>query len=126
MLGFSLLYDTRNGTAPMTFRIGSCIATIQTPRGILASPGYPVGYPNDIQCKYNIFLPPMSKINITFSSFDIHCGDEVELWDGHLANSTKMASFCGNGSTIPPYLLTSQNHLIIRYKAVKVQLFPDR
>ena len=52
---------------------------------------------------------------MTFEEFDIHCGDAIEMWDGSSEDSPKMASFCGNGSVIPPYLLTSQNHLKIRY-----------
>ena len=52
---------------------------------------------------------------MTFEEFDIHCGDAIEMWDGSSEDSPKMASFCGNGSVIPPHLLTSQNHLKIRY-----------
>ena len=115
MLGFSLSYDTHIETAPMTFRIGSCGGTIKTLQGILTSPSYPDSYPNDIECIYNISLPSMLKINMTFSSFDTLCGDKVEIWDGNSNISPKMAAFCGNGSIIPPYLVTSQNHLIIRY-----------
>ena len=99
----------------MSFRIGSCGGTIETPRGVLTSPSYPDSYSNDAECIYFISLPLMAKINMTFSSFDILCEDNLEVWDGNSDISPKMATFCGNGNVIPPFLVTSQNHLRIRY-----------
>ena len=115
VLGFSASYDTHIEPAPMTFRIGSCGGKIISQRGILTSPSHPDSYPNDAECIYEISLPAMAKINMTFSCFDTFCGDNVEIWDGNSDNSPKMATFCGNGSVIPPFLVTSQNHLRVRY-----------
>lgn len=98
----------------MTFRIGSCGGSVITPQGLLTSPSYPDSYPNDAECIYTISRPEMTYINITFEGFDTLCGDNLEMWDGDSMNSPKMASFCGNGTVKPSYLLTSQNHLIMR------------
>ena len=119
--GFGVSYETRNEQASWSFRLGSCGGNVTTPRGLLTSPSYPNNYLNDVECNYLISLPNGSYINITFEEFDIHCGDTLELWDGSSDDSPKMASFCGNGTVIPPYLLTSQNHLRIRYSLQNLQ-----
>ena len=113
--GFGVSYEARKDLSSWSFRIGSCGGNVTTPRGLLTSPSYPENYPNDIQCDYLISIKYRSYINITIQEFDIDCGDTIELWDGSSDDSPKMASFSGNGSDIPPYLLTSQNHLRIRY-----------
>ena len=100
--------------ASWSFRIGSCGGKIITPQGLLTSPYFPFNYPNDVECSYIISRPTRTFINLTISYFDTLCGDNLEMWDGIDENSPKMASFCGNGDVIPPYLLTSTNNLKIR------------
>ena len=113
-IGFRVSFDTHNGQPPWSIRLGSCGGTITTQHGLLTSPSYPENYPNDVECIYTILRPKNTYINITISSFDIICEDNLEMWDGDSQNSPKMASFCGNDGIIPPYLLTSQNNLRIR------------
>ena len=113
-IGFSVSYDTHNGQSPWSFRLGSCGGTVTTQHGLLTSPSYPDNYPNDVECIYTISRPNNTYINITISGFDTICEDNFEMWDGNSENSRKMATFCGSDGRIPPYLVTSQNHLRIR------------
>ena len=115
-IGFSVSYHTINEPALWSLRFGSCGGNVTTPHGILTSPSFPSNYQNDIECNYMISQQNGTFINITFhDGFNISCGDYIEMWDGDSTDSTKMAKVCGNGDVFPPYLLTSQNHLKIRY-----------
>ncbi|XP_046546477.1 CUB and sushi domain-containing protein 3-like isoform X2 [Haliotis rubra] len=69
----------------------------------LTSPGYPLGYPNNLQSKWEIVGPEFSKIKVTVLSTDIDrqdgCeGDYVEVLDGSTTNwgVASLGSFCFN------------------------------
>ena len=121
-MGFTVFYVTQKSLPKWSFRLGACGGTITTPQGILTSPSYPDNYSNDVECIYTISRPNMTYINLTISYFDTHCTDNLEMRDGRFESSPKMASFCGDGNVIPPYLLTSKNHLRIRYIMVSALL----
>ena len=86
--------------------------------GVLASPSHPNPYPDLAGCVYLITQPNGSYVNISFLSMDIDCqgtpSDYIEMRDGNSEDSQLIARLCGNGSNIPNFIQTSQNHLRIR------------
>ena len=88
--------------------------------GLLTSPLHPHAYPPMVDCIYLISRPNGSFINLTMFSMDIACqeigsSDFIEIRDGNLEDSPLMGKFCGNGSTMPAFMQTTQNFMRIRF-----------
>ena len=98
--------------------ITSCGGTFSDASGVLSSPSYPNPYPDQTDCVYLISQPNGTYVNISFLSMDVNCqgtpSDYIEMRDGKSADSPLMARFCGDGSNIPDFMQTTQNHLRIR------------
>ena len=119
MLGFMIGYES--DTVGETVRFDGCGGNFTTKRGILTSPTFPDTYPGDQDCTYSISAPVFgSYVNISFLTIDIHCedisleSDYIELRDGSSEDSPLMGRFCGNGSNVPAFIQTTQNHMRIR------------
>ena len=82
--------------------------------GILSSPSHPNSYPQSANCIYLISQPNGAYVNISFIIMDIYCPDYIEMRDGNYEDSPLMGRFCGNGSNVPPFIQTTQNHMWIR------------
>ena len=115
--GFKLEYNTVEEGG--TYLLGACGGNFSTPHGLLTSPSYPTNYPDLANCTYVVTLPPERYIKLTIYKIDIHCPspelDYLEMRDGNSEDSPLMVRFCGNGTHIPAYLVTSQNSLWMRY-----------
>ena len=57
---------------------------------------------------------------------DINCegisSDYIEMSDGYSMDSPLMARFCGNGSNVPDFMQTSQNHMRIRWNLMQYEI----
>ena len=88
---------------------------------VLTSPFYPNQYPELSDCVYVISQPNGTYITISFLSVDINCdgltlptSDYIEMRDGNSEGSPLLARICGNGSDVPNFMQTTQNHLRVR------------
>lgn len=52
-----------------------CGATFNTPNGDIQSPGYPIRYPHNADCEWNITVAEFHTVKITFKDFDIEDQD---------------------------------------------------
>ena len=88
-------------------------------RGTLSLPSYQDPSPGQAGCIYLISQPKRTFVNISYLSMDIDCqgtpSDYIEMRDGNSKESPFMRRYCGNGSSIPDFIQTTQNHLRIRY-----------
>ena len=112
--GFQLEYST---IALFT----DCGGDYTNESGILTSPSYPNPYPRMADCVYLISQPNGTYVNISFISMDVNCQerystgpDYIEMRDGNSEDSPVMGIFCGDGSNVPAFMQTTQNHLRIR------------
>ena len=105
--GFFIQYKTLK---PSTF----CGGNYTHASGILSSPSFPNSYPQLANCIYLISQPYGSYVNISFMIMDIVCPDYIEMRDGNSEDSPLMGRFCGNGSNVPAFMQTTQNHMWIR------------
>ena len=96
----------------------ACGGNFSNASGVLSSFSYPNPYPDLADCVYIISQPNGTYVNISFLSMDIDCqgtpSDYIEMRDGYSGDSPPMARFCGNGSNVPDFMQTSQNHMRIR------------
>ena len=96
----------------------ACGGTYSNGTGIMSSPSYPNQYPELAGCVYLISQPIGTYVNISFISLDIDCkgtpSDYIEMRDGYSDGSPVMGRFCGNGSNVPAFMQTTQNHLRLR------------
>ena len=95
-----------------------CGGTYSNASGILSSPSFPNQYPELADCVYLISQPNGTYVNISFVSMDIDCqgipSDYIEMRDGNTQESPLMGRFCGDGSNVPEFMQTTQNHLRLR------------
>ena len=98
----------------------ACGGNYSNASGILSSPSYPNAYPEAADCVYLISLPTGTYVNISFLVMDVDCqgtpSDYIEIRDGDSEGSPLIGSFCGNSSSIPAFLQSTQNHLRIRWE----------
>ena len=111
--GFNLQFNAYDFTCGSKSYNGSGVLTFPLQR-------YP--YPA-ADCVYVISQPNGTYVNISFINIDIDCQgrpfDYLEIRDGDLEDSPLMARFCGNGRNIPSSMLTTQNHMRIRWRKEK-------
>ena len=116
MLGFMIQYDT--DIEGETIRFG-CGGNFTTEKVILTSPSFTYNYPEDQNCIYTISVPADRLIDITFSTLDIKCNEDVgsdfiEIRDGSTENSPLMTKECSDGNRIPTTMQSTQNFLWIK------------
>ena len=103
--------------------ITACGGNFSNLIGVLTSPSHPNAYPELVGCTYLISQPNGTYVNISFNIMDIDCqatpSDFIEMRDGNSEESPLIGRYCGNGSNIPGFIQTTQNHLRIRYKIKK-------
>ena len=98
----------------------SCGGNFSNASGTLTSPLHPESYPDRALCTYIISQPEGTYINVSLISMDIKCVDNIptsdfiEVRDGMSEESPLMGRFCGNGSSFPLLMQTTQNYLRIR------------
>ena len=108
-----------------------CGGTYSNASGVLSSPSFPNQYPEWADCVYLISQPNGTYVNISFPTMDIDCqevltsegltSDFIEMRDGSSQDSPLMGMFCGNGSNVPDFMQTTQNHLRIRWEKEALQ-----
>ena len=130
--GFNISYQFINETN-WSFNSGSCGGVLNSQNGIITSPSFPSNYPPAKDCVYDVSVASGQYVYLTFTIMDVHCTDSgiydaspgydyLEFRDGELANSPLIGKFCGNVSSVPKYIQTTQNHLRIRLDADKLNL----
>ena len=114
-LGFQIEYNALDD-------ISTCGGNYTNASGLLTSPSYPNPYAHNADCLYIISLPDITHVNISVINMDVECkasfstSDYLEMWDGDgiSNNSMKIGAWCGNGSSIPAFVLLTQNLLTMR------------
>jgi len=102
----------------------SCGGSFSNFSGILTSPSHPNQYPELADCVYLITQPNGTYVNISFLNIEIDCqevltsegftSDYIEMREGNSEDSPLMGRICGNGSNVPAFMQTTQNHMRIR------------
>ena len=111
--GFQLEYSTME-------LFTDCGGNYTNANGVLTSPSYPNPYPRLADCIYLISQPIGTYVNISFITMDVNCqkrystSDYIEMRDGNSEDSPVMRRFCGDGSNVPTFMQTTQNHLRMR------------
>ncbi|XP_038652379.1 cubilin [Scyliorhinus canicula] len=86
-------------------------------QGILESANFPLPYPSNQDCNWNIQATAGNTINYTFTAFSLNfksCqSDWLKLYDGPSAQSRLIDTFCGN--TLPPSGRSSGSSLYVTF-----------
>ncbi|XP_017020584.1 protein tolkin [Drosophila kikkawai] len=105
----------------------ACGGVIEYPNGTITSPSFPEMYPLMKECIWEIVAPPMHKISLNFTHFDLEgtahqqsdCGyDSVTIYS-KLGESRlkRIGTFCG--SAIPPTATSESNALRVEFHSDK-------
>ena len=96
----------------------SCGGNVSSESGILSSPSYPDPYPHMANCIFLISQTNGTYVNLSVVNMDIDCdgmpSDYIEMRDGNSQDSPLVGRFCGNGTRIPPFMISTQNFFWIR------------
>ena len=104
-----------------------CGGTYTNASGILVSPLHPKPYPHLAHCIYLISQPNGTYVNVSFITMDIVCqerhstSDYIEMRDGNSKDSPLMGRFCGNGSNIFAFMISTKPHLRLRWRSAIYQ-----
>ncbi|XP_078540813.1 astacin-like metalloendopeptidase [Lissotriton helveticus] len=101
-----------------SYRTVTCDSTSAQDNGIVTSPGYPLEYPNDMDCVMAILAPAGYKISMTFTQFDLEnfpgCGsDYLIINDGARSTSKTIGKYCGNIQI--PHLVSTGRSLLLQF-----------
>ena len=117
--GFNISYESVNQTK-WAFNSGSCGGYFSSQNGVLTSPSFPNSYPAAKDCVYVVSVLSGHYVNLTFHAMDIKChasgqvSDDIEIRDGKSEDSPLIGQFCGNASTMPEFIQTTQNYMRLR------------
>ncbi|KAG7279658.1 hypothetical protein CRUP_025761 [Coryphaenoides rupestris] len=106
-VGWRATYGETLGEGPGPRADVGCGGYLSMPTGMLGSPDPDLDcrYEPRMNCLWTIEMPANKLINLTFSSFDVYDGDNM--------NYPLLGSFCGN--TLPMPFLSSGNFLTVRF-----------
>ncbi|MEE6521212.1 hypothetical protein FKM82_019313 [Ascaphus truei] len=99
---------------------GECQDVFTAMKGNLTSPRYPHPYPNNINCRWNIQLPPGFHVKIFFLDLELEerssltgmCDyDHLSVYDGGGEDAALLGRWCGR--VIPPPLIANRNNLLL-------------
>ncbi|XP_071826204.1 cubilin-like isoform X2 [Apostichopus japonicus] len=113
--GFSFSYITLREDCGGIFTLDD-----SNPSSVITSPDYPTGYPNDVDCQWNIRSPAGTVIQATFADLfhiESHSScryDFVELRDGTISTSDVLGSYCGE--TAPYPVISTANAMRVRFR----------
>ena len=121
MLRFKSNYDGNGNGFEIEYKAFNftCGGNYSNQSGVISSPLHPNPYPT-ADCVYLISQPTGTYVNISFLTMDIDCqetnseSDFLEIRDGESENSPVIRKLCGNGSNVPAFISTTQNHMRIR------------
>ena len=59
---------------------------LRNPSGVIKTPGFPLGYFNNSvrDCYWKLIAPKEKVVRLTFETFQLHPGDEVEINNGRV------------------------------------------
>jgi len=94
--------------------------------GVITSPGFPSGYPVNVDCVYKIQPPTARNITLTFTSFDLEPDnkciyDYVEIKDGFDNLATTVGRHCG--ASAPGTVTVQSGGLWLRFKSDSTDTF---
>lgn len=118
--GFWASYEAVDPVRPASYSCSGEASIVASSAGEFASYDYPLIYPNDASCSWQLRVPPTHIVQLTFTSFELQpspsCGsDYVEVRQGRNIIETELVGkFCG--ATLPAPFLS--NHSMVYVKLV--------
>ncbi|XP_020615645.1 tolloid-like protein 2 [Orbicella faveolata] len=103
--------------------LSDCKFTLLQDSGTFQTPNFPVKYPNNIECVWNIQVQPGRFILLSFDVVELEsyrgeCIDLVEVKDGSRSTDQLLGSFC-DISLVPKVITSSSNTLRIWFYSDK-------
>lgn len=102
----------------------SCGGFLTDPTGDLSSPSYPVRFPADIQCVWQIRVPLDYVIELRFNDFNMDgmypCNvDYVKVTDGFNTTATELGHFCATRPPKETVIRSTGNKMSLEYRSYK-------
>ncbi|KAI2657514.1 CUB and sushi domain-containing protein 1 [Labeo rohita] len=96
--------------------LAECGATSVGSQGVLLSPNYPANYDNNHECIYRIETDRGKGIQITATTFQLHEGDFLKVYDGQDSSSRLLGNFTKNDMS-DVILNSTSNHLWMEFNS---------
>uniref|UniRef100_A0A8C1ZS09 CUB and Sushi multiple domains 1 n=1 Tax=Cyprinus carpio TaxID=7962 RepID=A0A8C1ZS09_CYPCA len=96
--------------------VAECGATSVGSQGVLLSPNYPANYDNNHECIYRIETDRGKGIQITATTFQLHEGDFLKVYDGQDSSSRLLGNFTKNDMS-DVILNSTSNHLWMEFNS---------
>lgn len=111
--GFQVHYSVVEG-------FPGCGGIFTTLEGEFGTPMQDGSYPHNLECDYQIKLPPGQRVSIQFSVFDIESShscnfDHLELYEGSSSSDPLVRRMCG--SNMPDPYESLGNQLLLRFRS---------
>ncbi|XP_023942426.2 cubilin-like [Bicyclus anynana] len=96
--------------------INACGGELLSEEGTIASPNYPLSYPNNANCEWILSTSPGNRVYITFDSFDVYysdgCNEDYLEVRENNGGGKLIAVYCGQDV---PYNTTTGTKLYIKF-----------
>ncbi|XP_015589651.1 cubilin [Cephus cinctus] len=98
--------------------INGCSKRLKKPYGFITSPGYPKGYPENVDCEWLIEVDQLHSIEITFEDVDtekrMSCfADKIQLYNGVDQTAPQIAELCH--TTIKTVYTSTGNKMFMKF-----------
>ena len=126
--GFWASYEAVDHVRPPSYPCSGGASVLTSTAGEFASYDYPLNYPNDASCSWELRVPPTHVVQLTFASFELQpspsCGEDyVEVRQGrHLLQTQSVGNFCG--STLPLPFLSSYPMVYVKFATDSSERYP--
>ena len=126
--GFWASYEAVDPLRPASYSCSGEASIVASSAGEFASYDYPLIYPNDASCSWQLRVPPTHIVQLTFTSFELQpspsCGsDYVEVRQGRNIIETELVGkFCG--ATPPAPFLSNHSMVYVKFVTDSSERYP--
>ena len=107
---FQFIFNRINTLSLNLFILLFSVNLLNSPNGVITSPGFPNNYPDNSNVAWLIQVPQGNYIEMNFLSFKTEEYDCLKVYNATSDASTIIEEYCGNDS---PKRLISHNHEIL-------------
>ncbi|KAI8495878.1 hypothetical protein Bbelb_262940 [Branchiostoma belcheri] len=112
---FVVTFVVWTASSTVTSVVGCGDTLTAPPGGVVTSPNYPSNYPPNQNCEWLIIAPALSRIRLTFQSFQTYSSDSLSVYDGESSGAKMLERISGRPISVSP-ITSTFNLLFLKFR----------